>query len=126
MIGILGASQYEAALEQQHERTVVTTRFGDVSVLRGSIGDQEIAYVRRFGLWDDTRSFCSRRAGQSVVTIAAEGIVHAPTRRTAATSLAGSAYRAGLASSAHLIGQRQLCRLSIARHTHRELPPRAA
>lgn len=52
MIGILGASQYEAALEQQSERTVVTTRYGDVSVLIGTIGDQQVAYIRRFG-WEN-------------------------------------------------------------------------
>ena len=52
MIGILGASQYESVLETQDERTVVTTRFGDVPLLIGTIADQKIAYIRRFG-WEN-------------------------------------------------------------------------
>ncbi len=52
MIGILGAAQYESVLETQDERTVVTTRFGDVPLLRGTIAGQEIAYIRRFG-WEN-------------------------------------------------------------------------
>ena len=52
MIGILGASQYESVLETQNERTVVTTRFGDVPVLKGEIEGREIAYIRRFG-WEN-------------------------------------------------------------------------
>lgn len=51
-IGILGASQYEAILEKQLERTVVSTRFGDVPVLIGEVGGQTIAYIRRFG-WEN-------------------------------------------------------------------------
>lgn len=52
MIGILGASQYESVMETQGERTVVTTRFGDVPVLLGTIAGQDIAYIRRFG-WEN-------------------------------------------------------------------------
>ncbi|MDA0768944.1 MAG: hypothetical protein O2821_01820 [Chloroflexi bacterium] len=52
MIGILGASQYESVLVTQDERTVITTRFGDVPILLGSIAGQEVAYIRRFG-WEN-------------------------------------------------------------------------
>ena len=34
MIGILGASQYEPLVEVQDERLVVSTRLGDVPILR--------------------------------------------------------------------------------------------
>ena len=52
MIGILGASQYESVLETQDQRTVVTTRFGDVPVLMGTIAGNQAAYIRRFG-WEN-------------------------------------------------------------------------
>ena len=52
MIGILGASQYEGVLENRDDRTVVTTRFGDVPVLRGDVAGQHVAYIRRFG-WEN-------------------------------------------------------------------------
>ncbi len=51
MIGILGASRYEAILEDQLERTTVSTRYGDVLVLNGTAGGQSVAYIRRFG-WE--------------------------------------------------------------------------
>ena len=52
MIGILGASHYEGVLETQDERTVVTTRFGDVPLLMGTIAGTRAAYIRRFG-WEN-------------------------------------------------------------------------
>ena len=51
MIGILGASIYEAILESHLERSTVSTRYGDVPVLMGTVGDREVAYIRRFG-WE--------------------------------------------------------------------------
>ena len=35
MIGILGAAKYESILEGDAERSTVSTRYGDVSVLMG-------------------------------------------------------------------------------------------
>ena len=52
MIGILGASAYEGILDSLNERTVVTTRYGEVSVLLGEVNGRAAAYVRRFG-WED-------------------------------------------------------------------------
>jgi 5'-methylthioadenosine phosphorylase len=51
LIGILGASRYEAIVEGQLERSTVSTRYGDVSVLTGTVGDRPVAYIRRFG-WE--------------------------------------------------------------------------
>ncbi len=52
MIGILGASRYEGILEPLNERTVINTRFGEVSVALGEVSGQAAAFVRRFG-WED-------------------------------------------------------------------------
>ena len=52
MFGILGASRYEAILEDGAERSVVSTRFGDVDVLKGAVNGRPVVYVRRFG-WED-------------------------------------------------------------------------
>lgn len=52
MIGILGASKYEDIVADNLERTIVSTRRGDVPVLKGSIGGRPVAYIRRFG-WED-------------------------------------------------------------------------
>ena len=54
MIGILGASQYEPLVEVQDERLVVSTRFGDVPILRGKISGATVFYIRRFG-WEDNK-----------------------------------------------------------------------
>ncbi len=51
MIGILGAARYEAIVEGQLDRSTVSTRYGDVSVLTGTVGDCPVAYIRRFG-WE--------------------------------------------------------------------------
>ena len=51
MIGILGAERYEAIVEGQLERSTVSTRYGDVSVLTGAVGNRSVVYIRRFG-WD--------------------------------------------------------------------------
>ena len=51
MIGILGASRYEAILEGPLERSTVATRYGDVPVLTGAMGDRAVVYIRRFG-WE--------------------------------------------------------------------------
>ena len=51
MIGILGASRYEAILEGRLERSTVSTRYGDVPVLTGTVGDRSVVYIRRFG-WE--------------------------------------------------------------------------
>ena len=56
MIGILGASRYEAILEGPLARSTVSTRYGDVPVLTGSVGSRPVAYVRRFGWGDDMAS----------------------------------------------------------------------
>lgn len=53
MIGILGAVTYEGIVQSEHERTVVSTRFGDVPVLTGAIGNTPVAYIRRFG-WENS------------------------------------------------------------------------
>ena len=55
-IGILGAVSYEGIIEQEVSRTDVKTRFGDVSVLDGTVGDVTVYYIRRFGQDNDTRS----------------------------------------------------------------------
>ena len=54
MIGILGASQYEPLVEVQDERLVVSTRFGDVPILRGKISGVTVFHIRRFG-WEDNK-----------------------------------------------------------------------
>ncbi len=51
MIGILGASRYEVILEGQLERSTVSTRYGDVPVLTGTVGNRNVVYIRRFG-WE--------------------------------------------------------------------------
>ena len=51
MIGILGASRYEAILEGPLERSTVATRYGDVPVLTGAVGGRAVVYIRRFG-WE--------------------------------------------------------------------------
>ena len=38
MIGVLGASTYEGILDSLNERTVVATRYGEVSVALGEVG----------------------------------------------------------------------------------------
>ncbi|MCY4652532.1 MAG: hypothetical protein OXC95_05135 [Dehalococcoidia bacterium] len=55
-IGILGAVSYEGIIEQEMSRTDVKTRFGDVSVLEGTVGDATVYYIRRFGQDNDMRS----------------------------------------------------------------------
>ncbi|MBI51081.1 MAG: hypothetical protein CL781_07295 [Chloroflexi bacterium] len=55
MIGLLGASQYEPIVENLDERTIVSTRFGDVSVLKGRISDNTVFFIRRFG-WHDNKA----------------------------------------------------------------------
>ena len=55
MIGILGASQYEPLVEIEDERLVVSTRFGDVPVLKGKISNVTVFYIRRFG-WQDNKA----------------------------------------------------------------------
>ena len=52
MIGILGASKYEGVLDSLNERTVIATRYGEVSVALGEVSGKAAAYVRRFG-WED-------------------------------------------------------------------------
>ena len=51
MIGILGASRYEAVLEGGLQRSTVSTRYGDVPVLTGAVGNRAVVYIRRFG-WE--------------------------------------------------------------------------
>lgn len=52
MIGILGATTYEGILQEDLERSVVSTRFGDVPVVKGTVGGRGVVYIRRFG-WDN-------------------------------------------------------------------------
>lgn len=52
MIGILGASKYEGILDSLNERTVVNTRYGEVSAALGEVSGQAVVYVRRFG-WEN-------------------------------------------------------------------------
>ena len=61
MIGILGASKYEGILDSLSERTVVNTRYGEVSVALGEVSGQTAAYVRRFGWEDDIASDVANR-----------------------------------------------------------------
>ncbi len=55
-VGILGAVSYEGIIEREVSRTEVKTRFGDVSVLEGTVGDATVYYIRRFGQDNDMRS----------------------------------------------------------------------
>ena len=62
MIGILGASRYEAILEGQLERSTVSTRYGDVPVLTGTVGNRhEIRIIAPYPVdcaqnpWDSLR-----------------------------------------------------------------------
>lgn len=55
-VGILGAVSYEPIIEREVSRTDVKTRFGDVSVLEGRVGDATVYYIRRFGRDNDMRS----------------------------------------------------------------------
>jgi purine nucleoside phosphorylase len=55
-VGILGAVSYEPIIEREVSRTDVRTRFGDVSVLEGMVGDATVYYIRRFGPDNDMRS----------------------------------------------------------------------
>ena len=50
MIGLLGASQYEPIVENLDERTIVSTRFGDVSVLKGRISDNTVFFYKKIWL----------------------------------------------------------------------------
>ena len=56
MIGILGASRYEAVLEGGLQRSTVSTRYGDVPVLTGAVGNRAVVYIRRFGWGDNLAS----------------------------------------------------------------------
>ena len=55
-VGILGAVSYEPIIEREVSRTDVKTRFGDVRVLEGTVGDATAYYIRRFGQDNDMRS----------------------------------------------------------------------
>ena len=66
MIGILGASKYEGILDSLDERTVVTTRYGEVSVALGEVDGQAAAYVRRFGWEDNVASNVANHAAHAL------------------------------------------------------------
>lgn len=55
MIGILGAARYETILEGELERTMISTSYGEVSVLKGTVGGRPVAYIRRFG-WNGNQA----------------------------------------------------------------------
>jgi len=60
VIGIPGASRYEAFLQGQLERSTVSTRYGDVPVLTVSVGNRTVVYIRLFG-WENNMASGDRQ-----------------------------------------------------------------
>ena len=65
-IGILGAVSYEGIVEREISRIDVQTRFGDIKVLEGAVGDATVYYIRRFGQDNDMRSDIVNHAAHAV------------------------------------------------------------